>query len=180
MTTRLITRFSVIAAMAQNRVIGIKNTLPWRLPADLAHFKSLTMGHHILMGRKTFESLGKPLPGRASIVITRDPDFLAPGCVVVHSLDAAMRACEGDEEAFFIGGADLYRQALAYVDRIYLTEVKSCAEGDAWFPEFNTDLWREASRESHLADEKNRFDYDFVVFERKMDCGSSLGRDNRG
>lgn len=159
-------RFSIIAAMAQNRVIGIRNALPWRLSADLAHFKSLTMGHHILMGRKTFESLGKPLPGRVSVVITRDPGFLAPGCIVVHSLEAAMRACGGDEEAFFIGGADLYRQAMAYADRIYLTEVKSCAEGDAWFPEFNAALWHETSRVSRLADEKNQFDYDFVVYER--------------
>ncbi|MDP2827889.1 MAG: dihydrofolate reductase [Sulfuricellaceae bacterium] len=158
----------MIAAMAQNRVIGIDNTLPWRLPADLAHFKALTMGHHILMGRKTFESLGKPLPGRTSIVITRDRDYLAAGCVVVHSLDAAMRTCEGDEEAFFIGGADLYRQAMDHSERIYLTEVQTRVEGDAWFPELDLQQWQEVSRISHQADEKNQLNYDFVVYERKQ------------
>jgi dihydrofolate reductase len=160
-------RFSMIAAMAQNRVIGINNTLPWRLPADLAHFKALTMGHHILMGRKTFESLGKPLPGRTSVVITRDLDYRAPGCVIVHSLAAAMQACQGDEEAFFIGGADLYRQAMASSTRIYLTEVQSRTEGDAWFPEIDFEQWQETNRESHQADEKNQLNYDFVIYERR-------------
>jgi len=160
------TCLSIIAAMAQNRVIGIDNTLPWRLPADLAHFKALTMGHHMIMGRKTYESLGKPLPGRTSVIVTRDTAFSAPGCVVVHSLDEAVAACEGDAEAFFIGGADLYRQALDVAQRLYLTEVKTAVEGDAWFPEFDRTVWSEASRTRCLADEKNPYDYDFVVFER--------------
>lgn len=160
------TRFSIIAAMASNRVIGIDNTLPWRLPADLAHFKSLTLGHHIIMGRKTWESLGKPLPGRTSVVVTRDKAFSVPGGVVVHSLSAAMAVCDGDEEAFFIGGADLYRQALELADRMYLTEVKTEVSGDAWFPAFDLASWKETSRRHCKADEKNRFDYDFVVYEK--------------
>ena len=132
-------RFSIIAAMDQNRVIGIDNKLPWRLPADLAHFKALTMGHHMVMGRKTYESLpgGKPLPGRTSVIVTRDAAFSAPGCIVAHSLDEAVAACAGDDEAFFIGGADMYRQALDVAQRLYLTEVKTAVAGDAWFPEFD-------------------------------------------
>lgn len=161
-------RLSIIAAMAQNRVIGIDNTLPWRLPADLAHFKTLTMGHHMIMGRKTYESLGKPLPGRISVIVTRDMAFSAPGCVVVHSLDEAVSACAGDTEAFFIGGADLYRQALEVAQRMYLTEVKTAVEGDAWFPEFDRAVWLEVSRTSCPADEKNPHDYDFVIFDRKI------------
>lgn len=158
-------RFSIIAAMASNRAIGINNTLPWRLPADLAHFKALTLGHHIIMGRKTYESLGKPLPGRTSVIVTRDRGYSVPGCVVAHSLEAAMAACDGDTEAFFIGGADLYRQALELADRIYLTEVKTEVAGDAWFPEFDHAGWRESSRKHCSADEKNPFDHDFVVYE---------------
>jgi len=162
------TCLSIIAAMDQNRVIGIDNKLPWRLPADLAHFKALTMGHHMIMGRKTYESLpgGKPLPGRTSVIVTRDAAFSAPGCVVVHSLSEAVAACEGDDEAFFIGGADMYRQSLDVAQRMYLTEVKTAVAGDAWFPEFDRTVWIEAARTRCLADEKNPYDYDFVVFER--------------
>jgi dihydrofolate reductase len=159
-------RLSLIAAMAANRVIGVNNTLPWRLPADLAHFKTLTMGHHMIMGRKTYESLGKPLPGRTSVIVTRDAGFSAPGCVVTYSLDEAVAACEGDTEAFFIGGAELYRQALELADRIYLTEVRVEVAGDAWFPEFDRALWCETSRTICRADERNPHDYDFVVLER--------------
>lgn len=161
-------RLSIIAAMDRNRVIGVDNRLPWRLPADLAHFKALTMGHHMVMGRKTYESLpgGKPLPGRTSVIVTRDAAFGAPGCVVVHSLDEAVAACEGDDEAFFIGGADMYRQALDVAQRMYLTEVKTAVDGDAWFPAFDRTVWREVARMSCLADEKNPHDYDFVVFDR--------------
>ncbi|BCB27132.1 dihydrofolate reductase [Sulfurimicrobium lacus] len=161
-------RLSIIAAIDRNRVIGVDNKLPWRLPADLAHFKALTMGHHMVMGRKTYESLpgGKPLPGRISVIVTRDAAFSAPGCVVVHSLEEAVAACAGDDEAFFIGGADMYRQALDVAQRIYLTEVKTAVAGDAWFPDFDRSVWREVSRTNCLADEKNPHDYDFVVFDR--------------
>lgn len=160
-------RLSIIAAMDRNRVIGIDNTLPWRLPADLAHFKALTMGHHMIMGRKTYESLGKPLPGRTSVIVTRDRTFSAPGCIVVHSLGEAVAACDSDAEAFFIGGADLYRQALDVAQRLYLTEVKTAVAGDAWFPEFDRTVWGEVARKHCLADEKNPYDFDFVVFDRK-------------
>jgi dihydrofolate reductase len=159
-------RFSIIAAMASNRVIGVNNTLPWRLPADLAHFKALTLGHHIIMGRKTYESLGRPLPGRTSVIITRDRTYTVPGCVVVHTLNEAMAACDCDAEAFFIGGADLYRQALELADRMYLTEVKTEVVGDAWFPEFDRARWMESDRKHYQADEKNGYDYDFVTYDR--------------
>jgi dihydrofolate reductase len=151
--------------MAENRVIGINNTLPWKLPADLAHFKALTLGHHIVMGRKTWESLGRPLPGRTTVIVTRDQSFSVPGWVVVHSLADAVTACADDAEAFFIGGADLYRQALELANRMYLTEVKTAVAGDAWFPEFDPAKWRESVRVSHQKDEKNPFDYDFVTYE---------------
>lgn len=159
---------SIIAAMAGNRVIGIDNRLPWRLPADLAYFKALTLGHHMIMGRKTYESLpgGKPLPGRTAVVVTRDPAYAAPGCVVAHSLADAVAACAEDGEVFFIGGADMYRQALEVAQRMYLTEVKTELEGDARFPEFDPAVWRETSRTHCRADEKNPYDYDFVVYER--------------
>ncbi|MGA7749149.1 MAG: dihydrofolate reductase, partial [Gallionella sp.] len=112
-------RISLIVAMAKNRVIGINNTLPWHLPADLKHFKALTMGHHIVMGRKTYESIGKPLPGRTSVVVTRNAHYAPPGVVVVNSLEAAIAACGNDEEIFVIGGAELYSQAIDLADRIY-------------------------------------------------------------
>lgn len=162
-------RLSIIAAMAENHVIGVDNRLPWRLPADLAYFKSLTLGHHMIMGRKTYESLpgGKPLPGRTSVIVTRDAAYAAPGCVVAHSLEDAIAACADDEEVFFIGGADLYRQALGFAQRLYLTEVKAEVQGDARFPEFDRGEWRESSRTQCKADEKNLYDYDLVVYERQ-------------
>lgn len=157
-------RLSIISAMAQNRVIGIDNRLPWRLPEDLQHFKALTLGHHILMGRKTYESLPGLLPGRTSVVITRSPDFRAPGCVVVHSIEEAIAAC-GDDEAFFIGGEELYRQALAYADRIYLTEINAEFAGDAWFPEFDKGLWQETERRPNRA--ASGLAFDFVIYDKK-------------
>ncbi len=155
-------RISMIAAMAKNRVIGHKNTLPWHLPEDLKHFRNLTMGHHILMGRKTFESIGKPLPGRKSVVISRNPDFFFQGVEVARSIDQAISLCSGDEEIFFIGGAALYDQAIVFAQRIYLTEIRQEYEGDAYFPEIDAEVWQEASRERHGG-------YDFVVYERKGD-----------
>ncbi|HEX7971741.1 MAG TPA: dihydrofolate reductase, partial [Thiobacillus sp.] len=121
-------RISVIAALARNRVIGIENRLPWRLPEDLAHFKALTLNHPILMGRKTFESLGRPLPGRTNIVITRNPGYCHDGYVVAASIPAAIALCQDADELFFIGGAELYAQAIPLADRLYLTEVDIEAE----------------------------------------------------
>ena len=156
---------SLIAAMAENRVIGRDNQLPWRLSADLQHFKALTMGKPIIMGRKTYESIGRPLPGRTNIVITRDSAFQAEGCEVVHSIEQALAAARGFEEVMVIGGAELYRQMLDHADRLYLTLVRAEVEGDALFPELGQQ-WHEVERESRKADDKNQFDYDFVILER--------------
>ena len=158
-------RISIISALARNRVIGINNTLPWRLPEDLKYFKSLTLGHHILMGRKTYESIGKPLPGRTTVIITRG-NYPAPeGVKIAHSLNEAVEACGDDKEIFFVGGAELYAQALPLADRLYLTEILAEVEGDAWFPAFDRNHWREVSRD-HRHEEKNGMEYHFVVYDR--------------
>ena len=160
-------RLSLIAALAQNRVIGIENRLPWKLPEDLAHFKALTLGHPILMGRKTFESLGRPLPGRRNIVITRNPDFQAVGSEIAVSIADAIALCAEADEIFFIGGAALYEQVLPLVDRLYLTEVYTHAQGDAWFPDYDPSAFREVSRESYMGVKGDALRFDFVVYERK-------------
>jgi dihydrofolate reductase len=159
-------RISVIAALARNRVIGIDNRLPWRLPEDLAHFKALTLGHPILMGRKTFESLGRPLPGRSNIVITRNPDYRPAGCRVAASIAAALTLCADADEVFFIGGAELYAQAIALADRLYLTEVDIDAAGDAWFPDFDRSAFGEATRVSNTGQKGDALRFDFVVYQR--------------
>ena len=117
-------RLSIIVAMAKNRTIGINNTLPWRCPEDLKHFKALTMGHHMIMGRKTFDSIGKPLPGRTTVVVTRNQNLKIEGCIIAHSLNEAIAACAGDDEIFVVGGAELYAQALPLADKLYLTEIQ--------------------------------------------------------
>jgi dihydrofolate reductase len=160
-------RVSLIAALAQNRVIGIENRLPWKLPEDLAHFKALTLGHPILMGRKTFESLGRPLPGRRNIVITRNRDYQPAGCEIASSIPAAIALCADVEEIFFIGGAELYKQVLSIVDRLYLTEVQIEALGDAWFPDYDHSVFSEISRESHTGEKSDTLAFDFVVYVRK-------------
>ncbi|MEW6120265.1 MAG: dihydrofolate reductase [Pseudomonadota bacterium] len=159
-------RISVIAALAKNRVIGIENRLPWRLPEDLAHFKALTLGHPILMGRKTFESLGRPLPGRTNIVITRNRDYRKEGCVVADSIPAAVALCRDASEVFFIGGAELYAQVIPLADRLYLTEVDIEAEGDAWFPEYDRAAFREIERTTCRGEKADTVRFDFVVYER--------------
>jgi dihydrofolate reductase len=161
-----VTRIALIAAMAENRVIGRANRLPWRLSGDLRRFKALTMGKPVIMGRKTYESIGKPLPGRSNIVVTRDRGYRAQGCRVVHSLEQALEAAAGDAEVMVIGGAELYRQSLERAERIYLTRVKAEVDGDALFPYIEPQQWREVERESHRADEKNEFDYDFITLQR--------------
>lgn len=151
--------------MDKNRVIGVENRLPWHLPADLKRFKSLTTGHHIIMGRKTFESIGKPLPGRTNVIVTRQLGYRVDGCKVVHTLDAALMATRGDEEAFIIGGADIYKQALSYADRIYVTEIDTeIAKGDAHFPKIDLLTWRLQAEEAHEPDEKNQFRYRYLTF----------------
>ncbi len=153
--------------MAENRVIGVNNTLPWRLPADLRHFRRATTGHHVVMGRRNYESIGKPLPERNNIVVTRNPDYRAPGCTVTHSLEQALAAARNDTEVFIIGGAEIYRQAFDRADRLYLTVVHADIRGDTYFPEFDPAQWHEISRERHEADEKNPYAYTFLAYDRK-------------
>ncbi len=159
---------SIIAALGRNHAIGYQNTLPWRLPADLQRFKQLTMGHHILMGRKTFESIGRPLPGRTSIIITRQPDYQAEGCWIVHSLEAALALAQarGEQEAFVIGGADIYAQALPLADRMYLTWVEAEPEADAFFPAFDEVGWETSDEVEFAADEKHPYAMRFVTLKR--------------
>ena len=159
-------KISLIAAMADNGVIGRNNRLPWRLSADLQRFKALTMGKPVVMGRKTWESIGRPLPGRTNIVVTRDVGYRAEGCVVVHSVEQALEVAAGSDEVMVIGGANLYQQLLDRADRLYLTQVRADVEGDAWFPEFDSAQWREVERESHSRDDKNEYDYAFVTLDR--------------
>ncbi len=159
---------SIIVAMARNRTIGVNNTLPWRCPEDLKHFKALTMGHHMIMGRKTFDSIGKPLPGRTTVVVTRDRNLKIEGCVVAHSLQDAIAACAGDEEIFIVGGAELYRQALPLVDTMYITEIQQEVEGDAHFPDFSKREWRETAREVKAQETPQPLEYHFVTYRRKQ------------
>ena len=158
-------RLNLIAALGQNGVIGVDNRLPWRLSEDLKHFKALTLGHPVLMGRKTFESLGRPLPGRRNIVITRNPECRLEGAEIAHSLEQALALCEGADEVFFIGGADLYRQALPLVQRLYLTEVDASPPGDAFFPSFDRARWRESARDTRR-DDASGLEYAFVIYDR--------------
>jgi dihydrofolate reductase len=157
---------SLIVAMDANRVIGHENRLPWHLPADLQHFRRITMGKPILMGRRTWESIGRPLPGRTSIVITRDPSYTAGGCIVVHSVAAALEAARGHDEAMLIGGAQLYRQLLPRADRLYITQVDGEFPGDAWFPELDPSEWREVARSVHAPDDRNMHACTFITLER--------------
>ncbi len=162
------TNLSLIVAMDENRLIGRDNQLPWHLPADLAFFKRTTMGKPIIMGRKTFESIGKPLPGRRNIVITRDPAFSASGCEIVNSIDAALSCCAGDEEVMLIGGASLYQQTIGQATRMYITRIHHRFDGDTWFPAFECNDWKVETREDFDADQGNTFAYSFVKFVREI------------
>lgn len=157
---------SLIVAVANNGVIGVDNGLPWRLPADLQHFKSVTMGKPIIMGRRTWESLPGLLPGRRHIVITRNQDYRAEGCELVHSLDQALKTAGEAPEIMIVGGGGLYRQTLPRADRLYLTRVDVDLAGDTFFPEIDWREWQEVSRESHPADERNQFACTFIVLNR--------------
>ncbi len=161
-------KLSIIVAVAENGVIGHNNQLIWRLPEDLKMFKRLTSGHPIIMGRKTFESIGKPLPNRTSIIITKNPEFQIEGCITVHSLEEAIEAANEIEEneAFIIGGAEIYRLALPFADKIYLTEVHHAFEGDTFFPAIDKELWEEVNRTDHDIDEKHLYKYSFVELEK--------------
>lgn len=156
---------SLIVAMAKNRVIGKDNQLPWHLPADLKHFKTITMGKPIIMGRKTYDSIGRPLPGRRNIVITRQTDLTIAGCDVVNSLQAAL-ALVDDAEVMVIGGTEIFKQALPLAKRLYLTEIDAEFEGDAYFPELDHSQWEVVEREEHQPDETNIYKYEFLILQR--------------
>lgn len=159
---------SAIFAVSENNVIGKGNDLPWRMPADLKHFKNITMGHPVIMGRKSFDSIGRPLPGRHNIVVTRDRNFRAEGVSVVHSLREAVEIAGADrpEEVFIIGGAQIYKKAFPYCDRLYMTRIHTETEGDVFLPEVDFSAWKLISEEKHLPDEKNIHDYTFRIYER--------------
>jgi dihydrofolate reductase len=175
-------RLALIVAMAENGVIGRDGGLPWHISGDLKYFKARTIGKPVVMGRKTHESIGRPLPGRANIVVSRNPDFCVPGIHLAADLKAALTAAKefaeesGAEEIMVMGGADIYRQALGSAERIYLTEVHAAVEGDARFPDFDRSEWREISRERHPADTPGSPAYSFVVLDRI----APLGRDRLG
>jgi dihydrofolate reductase len=157
-----------IAAIDENRLIGVNNQLPWHLPADLQHFKALTTGHPILMGRKTFESIGRPLPNRLNIIMTRETQLTVPGCEVANSLEAALAIAkkQPSQEIFVIGGAEIYQQLMPYTQRIYLTVVHHAFTGDTFFPAIDMDAWREIGNERHAADANNPYAYSFVTLEK--------------
>ena len=157
---------ALIAALAADRGIGYRNRLPWRLPDDLQHFKALTMGHRILMGRKTWESIGRPLPGRENVVISRQPGFKAPGARVLPSIDAALAQPGDMGEVFCIGGSEIYRAALPLAHRLYLTEIEETFPVDAFFPDFDRQEWREVSRDTRQSAGPEPLRYHFVVYER--------------
>jgi dihydrofolate reductase len=160
-------RKTLVVAMARNRVIGRDNALPWRLPAELAHFKRVTMGHPIIMGRKTYESIGRPLPGRMNIVVSRNAAFEAPGCTVVDSLEKAYAAAGDAEKVSIIGGTSLFEAALPTADCIHLTEVEAEIEGDTWFPEFDRSRWKETEVERHPADERHAHPFRILELVRR-------------
>lgn len=160
---------SIVVAMSKGNVIGRAGGLPWRLSADLRRFRRLTTGHTIVMGRKTYESIGRPLPERRTIVVTRQVEFSAPGVETAHSLAAALEmGSSANEEVFVVGGAEIYRQALALADRLYVTHVDADVRGDTFFPAIDDADWQEMEREDHPADEKNEFAMSFVIYERRI------------
>ena len=158
---------SIIVAMAHNRTIGVNNTLPWRCSEDLKHFKALTMGHHMIMGRKTFDSIGKALPGRTTVVVSRNTGLKIEGCLVAHSLQEAITACAGDPEIFIVGGAELYCQAVALVDTLYITEIQQDVDGDAHFPGLDQSAWLETSREIRSQETPQPLNFHFVTYRKK-------------
>lgn len=159
-------RVSVIAAVAENGTIGRNNALPWRLPADLKHFRRLTVGHPVIMGRRNYESIGRALPERTNIVLTRRTDFHAPGCIVARTLDGAFAACDATDDVFVIGGAEVYAQTMDRADRLCLTRVHAILPGDTFFPPVDWSVWRETVHERYPPDERHAYAYSFMTFER--------------
>lgn len=160
---------TIIAAIAKDNALGKDNDLIWHLPADLKRFKKVTSGHHILMGRNTFESIGKPLPNRTTIIITRNKNYFKEGCLIAHSLEEAIALVENDDSIFIIGGAQIYKEAIKkdLVDRLDITKVHHAFDADVFFPEIDLNIWEETNREDFKADEKNKFDYSFLSYQKK-------------
>lgn len=161
---------SCIVAIDKNGAIGEKGQIPWYLPADLKYFKKQTTPHHVIMGRNTYESIGKPLPNRINIVITRDPYYLSTGCLIAHSVSEALSIANdhGEKEVFVIGGAQLYKQSMEYWDKLYLTRVDQIAENaDTFFPKIDLSNWKLESKEDHIADDKNKWNYSFEIYTLK-------------
>jgi dihydrofolate reductase len=160
---------SLIVAMDEKRGIGKAGKLPWRLSSDLKRFREVTMGHHLVVGRKTFESIGRPLAGRQMIIVTRDMSYRAEGCLVVSSIPAALALAQerGETETFVIGGAEIYAQTLGMADRVYLTQVHAAVNADTFFPQLNFDAWVEKESAFQLSDEKNQYSFTFKLLERK-------------
>jgi dihydrofolate reductase len=158
---------SLVAAASDNNVIGKNNALPWRMPADMKFFKNLTMGHTVVMGRKTYESMGKPLPGRKNIIITRNSNYKAEGCVVVGSFAEVIEICKEEGEIFIVGGSEIYRQIINKADKIYLTRVHGIFDGDAYFADIHSDEWVESHKTDYEADEKNPYPYAFMEYLRR-------------
>lgn len=171
------TQLTLIAALDRRRTIGYKGDLPWHLPADLRRFKRITMGHPLVMGRATYESIGRPLPGRENIVLTRNPDFEAPGCTVVHSIDDAIARAEGlgADEAMIIGGESVFRRTLARADRMHLTVVDGDYPGDTFFPDFDGNEWKVVSADHYPADDENEAAMTFVQLEATADPPLTVG-----
>lgn len=159
------TQLSIIVAVAHDGVIGVNNTLPWHLPEDLKRFRALTMGHHIIMGRNTYDSLGRLLPGRTTVIVTRNENYKVEGALVAHSLEAAIALCEDDEEVFLIGGAELYQAGLKLAHKLYITEIELDVVGDAFFPKLVSTEWQETEREAHTSEKGLKFSY--VTYLRK-------------
>jgi len=159
---------SAIVAVSRNGVIGKDNDLPWHLPTDMKYFKRTTLGHHVIMGRKNFVAMGRPLPGRTNVVITRNPDFTAGGSPVVHSVEEALKLAEqnGEAEAFIIGGGEIYAASMALWDRLYLTRVEAEVEGDVFFPDWEASDWHKVYEEAFPADEKNEYPFTILQYER--------------
>lgn len=160
-------RVSFIVAMARNRVIGANQAIPWHLPGELKMFKTITMGHHIVMGRNTWESIGRLLPGRTTVIVTRQRGYQAPGAIVVPTVEEAIAACGDDEEVFVIGGAQIFAAGLPRADRIYLTVVDAEIAGDTYMPEFDMTQWQAGALTAHPADDKNPYSYALTVYDRK-------------
>ncbi|MGK0389001.1 MAG: dihydrofolate reductase [Maribacter sp.] len=160
---------SAIVAVAKNNVMGRDNDIPWYLPADLKYFKATTLNRHIIMGRKTFMSIGRPLPKRTNVIMTRQPFFFASGCVIAHSIEQALEMAydNGEDEVFIIGGGEIYKQSMQYWDRLYLTEVDlEVKDGDTFFPDINFEEWKHTVSDPQVPDEKNEMAYTFNIYER--------------